>query len=128
MADRKRVEQVVSNLLSNAAKFTPEGGDITLRAWRGKDSDILVAVQDTGSGISSEEQKRLFDPYYRVEADRHRFIGLGLGLAIANRIVELHGGKMWVESEEGKGSTFTFSLPISGVNFHYFHGLLHPLK
>jgi len=79
-----------------------------------KDGSILiVTLSDTGAGISEERQKTLFDPYHRVEADRQRLSGLGLGLALAKRFVELHGGHIWVTSERGKGSTFGFSLPWS---------------
>lgn len=109
--DGQRLEQVVLNLMTNATKFTPEGGNITLRA-RKRDSEIVTEVQDTGIGIAKEEQGRLFKPYSRLSADRQRHPGLGLGLALAKQVVELHGGKIWVESEPGKGSTFSFSLPL----------------
>ncbi len=109
--DGQRLEQVVLNLMTNAAKFTPKGGSITLRA-RERDTGLLIEVQDTGIGISKEEQARLFKPYSRLSADRQRHPGLGLGLALAKQVVELHGGKIWVESEPGKGSTFSFSLPL----------------
>jgi len=110
-ADAHQLEQVLLNLLTNATKFTPKGGSIILRAKK-RDADLVIEVQDSGIGISKEEQARLFQPYYRVESDRQRYPGLGLGLALAKQIVELHGGKIWVESELGKGSTFAFSLPL----------------
>jgi len=110
-ADARRLRQVVLNLLSNASKFTPEGGRITLRA-RDEKTRLVIEVQDTGPGIAKEEQERLFEPYHRLESDRERFSGLGLGLALSKRLVELHGGKIWVESEPGKGSKFSFSLPL----------------
>jgi len=109
--DGQRLEQVVLNLMTNAAKFTPKGGNITLRA-RKRDIGLVIVVQDTGIGISKEEQARLFQPYSRLSADRQRHPGLGLGLALAKQVVELHRGKIWVESEPGKGSTFSFSLPL----------------
>jgi len=109
--DGKKLEQVVLNLMTNAAKFTPEGGNITLRA-RKQDKELLIEVQDNGIGISKEEQDRLFKPYSRLNADRQRHPGLGLGLALAKQVVELHKGRIWVESEAGKGSTFAFSLPL----------------
>lgn len=109
--DRQRLEQVVINLMSNAAKFTPKGGSITLRA-RQKENELLVEIQDSGIGISKEEQVRLFIPYSRLNSDMQRHPGLGLGLALAKQVVDLHGGKIWVESESGKGSTFAFSLPL----------------
>lgn len=110
-ADAQQLEQVLLNLLTNASKFTPEGGSIILRAKKRK-ADLVVEVQDSGIGIPKEEQARLFQPYSRVESDRQSYPGLGLGLALAKQIVELHGGKIWVESELGKGSTFAFSLPL----------------
>jgi signal transduction histidine kinase len=109
--DGPRLEQVVLNLMTNAAKFTPEGGNITLRA-RQSGGELLVEVQDDGIGIAKEEQAKLFKPYSRLNADRQRHPGLGLGLALAKQVVELHGGKIWVGSEPGKGSTFSFSLPL----------------
>jgi signal transduction histidine kinase len=113
--DGQRLEQAVLNLLTNATKFTPKGGTITLRAQR-LDAGMLIEVQDTGIGIAREEQDRLFKPYSRLDSDRQRHPGLGLGLALAKQVVELHGGKIWVESEPGKGSTFAFSLPARIVN------------
>jgi len=110
-ADDQRIEQVLLNLLSNAIKFTPEGGQIYLRAE--KDGNRLVVnVQDTGPGIPNEEKRKLFIPYYHPSTDRSGIPGLGLGLAISKQIVELHGGAIWVQSEVGKGSAFSFSLPI----------------
>ncbi len=111
-ADRQRLRQVILNLLTNALKFTPRGGSITLRA-REDNANLAVEVQDTGPGISSEDQERLFNPYYRVESDRERFSGLGLGLSLAKKLVELHGGRIWVESQPDKGSTFGFTIPLS---------------
>ncbi len=109
--DGKKVEQVVLNLMTNATKFTPEGGKITLKAAK-RGSELVVTVEDTGIGIPRDEQDRLFKPYSRLNADRQRHPGLGLGLALAKQVVELHGGRIWVESEPGKGSTFAFTLPI----------------
>lgn len=113
--DGQRLEQAVLNLLTNATKFTPKGGTITLRAQR-LDTGMVIEVQDTGIGIAREERDRLFQPYSRLNSDRQRHPGLGLGLALAKQVVELHGGKIWVESEPGKGSTFAFSLPQRTVN------------
>ena len=110
-ADAQRLEQVLHNLLMNAVKFTPAGGSITLRANK-QNGNLVVEVQDDGIGIPKEEQARLFEPHYRVEADRQHFPGLGLGLALSKQIVELHGGKIWVTSEPGEGSTFAFTLPL----------------
>lgn len=113
-ADEERLRQVVLNLMINASKFTPEKGKITLKA-RAKESHLVVEVQDTGPGISEEEQKRLFRPYYRQVTDRERLSGLGLGLALCKYLVELHNGKIWVESHVGKGSTFGFTIPLADV-------------
>jgi len=109
--DGQRLEQVVFNLVNNATKFTPEGGNITLRA-RKTDTQMIVEVQDDGIGISKEAQGELFKPYSRINSDIQKHPGLGLGLALAKQVVELHGGTIWVESERAKGSTFAFSLPI----------------
>ena len=109
--DGQRLEQVVLNLLNNATKFSEEGCDFVLKA-RSHDTEIVVEVQDSGIGIAPEQQPRLFKPYSRLNSDRQRHPGLGLGLALAKQVVELHGGKIWVESEPGKGSVFSFSLPL----------------
>lgn len=109
--DGQRLEQVVLNLLNNATKFSAEGGNIVLKA-RSRDTEIVIEVRDSGIGIAREEQPRLFKPYSRLDSDRQRHPGLGLGLALAKQVVELHGGKIWVESEPGKGSIFAFSLPL----------------
>jgi signal transduction histidine kinase len=108
--DEDRLRQVALNLLINATKFTPEGGTITLRA-RQKNGNIVVEVQDTGRGIPEEEQRTLFQPYHRQSGDLEHLSGLGLGLALCKNLVELHGGKIWAESEAGKGSKFSFSVP-----------------
>jgi signal transduction histidine kinase len=112
--DGQRLEQVVLNLMTNASKFTPKEGNITLRA-RKQDSRLVIDIQDNGIGIAKDEQSRLFKPYSRLSADRQRHPGLGLGLALAKQVVELHGGQIWVESEPHKGSTFSFSLPLNAT-------------
>ncbi len=109
--DEERLRQVIVNLLSNACKFTPEGGKITVKA-KESDAFLTVEVQDTGLGLSDGEQQRLFKPYYRSEDDRQRLSGLGLGLALCKTLVELHSGKIWVQSRVGEGSTFGFSVPL----------------
>ena len=115
-ADPERVQQVVTNLLHNALKFTPEGGKITLRAYK-EDSDgtaVVIAVHDTGIGIAKEEVGRIFERFYKSDRARTRGkTGTGLGLAISRHIVELHNGRIWVSSKEHKGSTFYFTLPTS---------------
>jgi PAS domain S-box-containing protein len=111
-ADEDRLRQITQNLLVNATKFTPEGGTITLRA-KEQNGSLIIEVQDTGYGIPEEEQRRLFRPYHRQIGDREHLSGLGLGLALCKNLVQLHGGRIWVKSEEGKGATFSFSIPIN---------------
>ena len=110
LADRVRVQQVLHNLLSNAFKFTPEGGFITVTAKQ-VGLELEVAVRDTGVGVPLADQKRIFEAYEQAGPKEGQQKGVGLGLAIARRLVELHGGRIWVESAPGQGSTFTFRLP-----------------
>ena len=112
--DEDRFRQIVLNLLNNALKFTPEGGRVTLKAGE-EDANLIVEVQDTGRGISKKEQERIFEPYHKMESDRARLSGLGLGLSLAKNLVELHGGRIWVKSRKGNGSTFGFSIPLTGA-------------
>ncbi|MFC1906077.1 ATP-binding protein [Chloroflexota bacterium] len=109
--DESRIRQVVQNLLNNALKYTTEGGKVTLRAKQ-ENNDIIIEVADTGVGISEKRQAEIFNPYILKIAEGEKVKGLGLGLAIAKTFVELHGGKIWVESKVKKGSTFGFSIPI----------------
>lgn len=112
-ADGRRVEQVVANLLDNALNHTPSGGTVTITASPDKDG-VLVSVSDTGEGIPAEHLPYIFERFYRVDDARSRKTGgAGLGLAIAKQMVELHGGRIWVESEAGKGSKFSFTLPVT---------------
>ncbi|HSJ16306.1 MAG TPA: ATP-binding protein [Longimicrobiales bacterium] len=111
-ADRQRVTQVLSNLLGNAVKFTPAGGVVRLRAERQR-GEVVVHVSDTGCGIARDHLAHVFDRFW--QARRQGTQGIGLGLTIARGIVEAHGGRIWVESEEGAGTTFSFSLPIQPV-------------
>ncbi len=114
-ADQERMRQIILNLINNALKFTPVGGKIVLRA--NKDANnLIIEVEDNGRGMSQAEQERLFQPYYKTEDDRARLSGLGLGLFLAKHFVELHGGRIWVESQRGKGSRFSFSIPIESTN------------
>jgi signal transduction histidine kinase len=110
-ADPSRLEQVVVNLLSNACKYSPEKSVITFKASINSNS-VMVEIADHGIGIELEDQKHLFEPYHRTEQARQSFQGLGLGLSVSRHIIEAHGGKIWVESIAGKGSTFKFTLPI----------------
>lgn len=111
-ADPDRLRQILLNLLSNAIKYTPELGSIKVKCFRTL-TDIVFQIIDSGIGISSSDKAYLFEPYHRLERDRERFDGMGLGLALSKRFVELHGGKIWVENANGQGSMFTFTLPIS---------------
>ncbi|MBC7249552.1 MAG: GAF domain-containing sensor histidine kinase [Anaerolineae bacterium] len=112
-ADRQKLHLVLGNLLSNAVKFTPSGGRIEVLACE-HDGQAWVAVRDTGIGIPRKELDRVFDRFYQVEPSlSRRYEGMGLGLSIAKGMVELHGGRIWVESEVGKGSTFIFCLPVT---------------
>jgi signal transduction histidine kinase len=112
VGDERKVKQVLLNLLSNAVKFTPEGGRITLKAVQ-RDGGVEIAVTDTGIGIAPEDQAAIFEEFRQVGSDETRKQeGTGLGLTLAKKFVELHGGRIWVESEPGRGSTFTFTLPL----------------
>ena len=108
----RRLRQVVNNLVSNALKYTPDGGQISVTA-REDGEFVFLQVRDTGIGIALEDQRHIFDKFYRVRSDATEHInGSGLGLAIVKAIVEKHGGRVWVDSEAGKGSTFTAVLPV----------------
>jgi signal transduction histidine kinase len=108
--DERRISQVIFNLLSNAVKFTPTGGAVGVRATR-VDGEVRVSVTDTGPGIAAVDHERIFEEFQQTEAGVEQREGTGLGLALSKRLVELHGGRIWVDSELGKGSTFVFSLP-----------------
>jgi len=110
--DRERIGQVLTNLLTNAIKYAPESETIVVKLARDEQS-VTASVQDFGPGIPKEQQAYVFEPFYRVEGVETSVSGLGLGLAIAASLVERHRGKIWVESEEGEGTTFSFSLPLA---------------
>ena len=111
--DRERLGQVMTILLDNAVKYSPQANTVVVRIGRVEDGDTLrVAVHDSGIGIGQEHQRRLFERFYRVLSKKDKtYPGLGIGLYIAHEIIQRHGGKMWVESNEGSGSIFFFSLP-----------------
>lgn len=112
-ADHDRIAQVMANFLSNAIKFTPAGGKISIHVEE-QDGQLATSVVDTGIGIPPADQRNLFTKFYRVDSSLTREIGgSGLGLSICKTIVDLHGGRVWVDSEVGKGSTFSFSLPLA---------------
>lgn len=111
--DRKRIGQVITNFLTNAIKYAPLADVITVRT-EVNDGEVTFCVHDAGPGISLDKQKRIFEPYYRVEsADQRNIPGLGLGLYISAEIIRGQHGRIWVESEEGEGSTFYFTLPLA---------------
>lgn len=111
-ADRERVRQVLVNLISNAIKYSPHTKDIIVNTGL-NNNEVIVSVQDFGIGISKEKQQKVFEQFYRVSgAKQHTFPGLGLGLYISSEIVKREGGRIWVDSEEGKGAIFYFALPV----------------
>jgi len=109
--DERRIRQVVFNLLSNAVKFTPRGGSVQVSSAQ-RNGEVLVSVADTGPGIAPEDQQRIFQEFQQTELGAEQREGTGLGLALSTKLIELHGGRIWVESERGKGSTFSFTLPV----------------
>jgi signal transduction histidine kinase len=110
-ADERKVRQVVLNLLSNAIKFTPEGGRIEVGAVS-KDGFVAVSVSDTGIGIAPQDQEKVFEEFRQVGTAAKKIEGTGLGLTLCRKFIELHGGRIWVKSQEGEGSTFTFTIPV----------------
>jgi signal transduction histidine kinase len=115
-ADERKFRQVLYNLLSNAVKFTPEGGQVTMTV-RAVDDAVEVVVADTGVGISPEEQKSLFEPFQQLGSSASRDEGTGLGLALTRRLVELQGGRIWVESTPGEGTRLCFTVPLRVTGF-----------
>ena len=112
VADERKVKQILLNLLSNAVKFTPEGGRVGLTATAA-DGAVTIAVSDTGVGIAPEDQAAIFEEFRQVgRDDARKQEGTGLGLTLAKKFVELHGGRIWVQSQVGQGSTFSFTLPV----------------
>jgi len=113
--DERRIKQVIFNLLSNAVKFTPAGGEVDVSAIR-VNGEVRVSVADTGPGIAPGDHERVFEEFQQTDAGLERLEGTGLGLALSKRLVELHGGRIWLESELGKGSTFVFTLPAGSAS------------
>jgi signal transduction histidine kinase len=113
-ADRLRLKQILFNLISNAIKFTPQRGRIEVRALLAAPDTLRLDVQDNGPGISMQDQSLLFTEFRQAGQATRPGEGTGLGLSITRRLVELHGGRVWVESELGSGSTFIVLLPVSG--------------
>ena len=112
--DERRVRQVIFNLLSNAVKFTSAGGSVDVTATQAN-GEVRVAVADTGPGIADDDLGRIFEEFQQTEAGARQHEGTGLGLALSRRFVEMHGGRIWCDSEVGKGSTFVFTIPAAAV-------------
>jgi two-component system sensor histidine kinase MtrB len=112
--DPMRIEQVINNLVSNAIKYSPKGGQVTIAASMAAGAEAVVAVTDEGLGIARDELPHVFEPFHRGAASRELVQGVGLGLAVARRLVEAHGGRLEVESQPGKGSTFRVRLRAAG--------------
>ena len=112
--DEARIGQVIVNLVHNAVKFSEGRGEVAVRA-REEGPELVVSVEDHGDGIPKADQARIFERFYKVDRARVRGGGTGLGLSIARNVLQQHGGRIWVESEEGVGSTFSFALPIPGA-------------
>jgi signal transduction histidine kinase len=110
-ADRHRLEQVIVNILSNAIKYSPDGNDIIVQT-KSDGSEVTVSIQDFGMGIQQSEHEKIFDRFYRAQGKSFGISGFGLGLYICSQIIKRHKGKIWVESDEGEGSTFYFKLPV----------------
>jgi len=110
LSDRRKLKIIVKNLVGNALKFTPKGGEVRVGAAV-DDNELQVTVADTGPGITEEQSARLFDRFWQARGTDRR--GLGLGLPIAKGIAEAHGGRLWVESIVGSGSTFHFAMPLA---------------
>jgi two-component system phosphate regulon sensor histidine kinase PhoR len=111
--DEERLAQVLVNLVHNAVKFSPSGGEVVVEV-QPRGGEILTTVTDHGIGVAKADRTRIFERFYKADRARVRGGGTGLGLAIARHVVERHGGRIWVESEEGEGSAFTFAIPIAG--------------
>jgi two-component system phosphate regulon sensor histidine kinase PhoR len=116
MADFSSMQQVLTNLLDNAIKYTPTNGSVTISAGVNQQGNIQVAVSDNGIGIDAKHFPRIFERFYRVDKARSRDLGgTGLGLSIVKHIVQLHGGEIWVDSMPNKGTTFRFTLKAATV-------------
>jgi len=110
-ADRRHMEQLLLTLISNASKFSPHEGQISVTAWQHDEGQMVTRISDSCGGIPEEEQERIFQPYYQIQRTDGKG---GLGLAIAKFLVELHGGKIWLVGQTGPGCSFFISLPLAG--------------
>ena len=114
VGEERKIKQILLNLLSNAVKLTPEGGRIGINA-RQADGSVEISVSGTGIGISPEDQAKIFEEFRQVGTADKKVEGTGLGLALCRRLVELHGGRIWVESQPGQGATFMVHLPLAAA-------------
>jgi signal transduction histidine kinase len=111
-ADRDKITQVLVNIVGNAVKFTPANGKVTITVEQPEQKSVTVSVRDTGPGIPEDEADKIFDKFYQVaRVNKEKTKGAGLGLAISKALIEMHGGNLWIESEVGKGSVFSFTVP-----------------
>ena len=113
--DEARLGQVFVNLVHNAVKFSPDGGEVRITV-RHDGEEAVVSVRDHGIGIAKADRTRVFERFYKADRARVRGGGTGLGLSIARHVVEAHGGRIWVDSEDGRGSTFSFAIPLAGAS------------
>ncbi len=113
-ADERKMKQVIFNILSNATKFTPDGGEIGILARKENKNEVLISIRDTGIGIEEKDRGKIFSEFEQIDSAYSRqYAGTGLGMPLTKKLIELHGGKIWFESKgEGKGTTFFFTLPM----------------
>ena len=116
MADEERVEQIISNLINNALKYNKRNGQVLLKVSSEK-NNVIIEVRDEGMGIEEKNLVKIFEPYVRLVADQDKVSGLGIGLALTKKLVELQNGEIWVTSKVGEGSSFFVSLPIIDSHF-----------
>jgi signal transduction histidine kinase len=115
-ADRDKIGSVISNLVSNAVKYSSQGKSVDI-TYRASEKEVTVAIKDEGIGIKAQDVNKIFDRYHRVKTEFSRHVsGFGIGLYLSSEIIELHGGKIWAESQYGQGSTFYFTLPLTVDN------------
>jgi two-component system sensor histidine kinase KdpD len=112
LADKRRIEQVIVNLVHNAVKYSPEGSEINLKAYRHTEGLIEIDVQDRGVGIPPDQRERVFEPFHQVAKGTNSQKGAGLGLAICKGLVEAHGGRIWIQNQNNSGTTISFTLPV----------------
>jgi signal transduction histidine kinase len=112
--DKNRISQVLTNLLTNAIKYSPQA-NLIIVTLKETVKEAIISLQDFGIGIVNENQKKIFDRFFRVSADERKFQGMGIGLFISSEIIRKHGGRIWVKSTKGKGSTFSFSIPLKPI-------------